>query len=67
MGGKAKLLKLFMKIIYYMLFNKRMRKTYMRVGKAKVALMKNKKTKQYVGAILCVGKKTCLNQQISID
>lgn len=56
-GGKAKLLKLFMKSIYHLLFNKRMRKKWMRVGKVKDVLMKNKKTKQYAGAILCVGRK----------
>lgn len=56
-GGMAKLLKLCMKSIYHMLFNKRLRKTAMPVGKLKDVLMRDKKTRQYVGAILCVGRK----------
>lgn len=56
-GGKAKLLKLCIKTFYHLLFNRRMRKTAMKVGKLKNVLIRNKKTKQYVGAILCVGRK----------
>jgi len=57
LGGKIKLLKIMLRAIYHLLFNRRFRKRLLKVGKAKNVLMRNKETRKYVGAILCVGRK----------
>jgi len=58
-GVWAETLKLILWSIHHMIFDKRMKKIFGQVGKMKDVFMKNKKTKQYVGAMLLVGRKPC--------
>ena len=54
-GGTGPLIKMTIRAIYSLLFHHRSR--LMQIGKVKKVLMRNKKTKQYFGALLCAGKK----------
>ena len=56
-GGAGPLIKMAIRALYHLLFNRRFRSRLMLVGKVKQVLMTKKKTKQYVGALLCVGRK----------
>jgi len=56
-GGWAETLKLILWSIHRMIFDRRMKNIFGQVGKMKDVFMKNKKTKQYVGAMLLVGQK----------
>ena len=57
LGGWTRTLELSAKSIYHLLFNRRMRRPLMQAGKMKKVLMRNKNTRQYLGAMLFVGRK----------
>ncbi len=57
-GGWLELVRLMVKVSYHMITNSMMRPRLKKVKKLKRALMTNPKTKKWVSAELCVGKKT---------
>ena len=57
MGGWGKTLKMLGRVMYHMMFNKRVRGNMMKIGRAKKVLQRDKRTKEYIGIILCTGRK----------
>lgn len=57
MGGMANMLKVVSRTLYYMSASQKLRKKLMPVGRVKDVLLKNKTTREHVGALLCVGQK----------
>ena len=57
LGGWVNTLKLILRVFSIMLFNGGIRRRFMKVGKIKGAYMRNRDTRKYAGAILCVGRK----------
>jgi len=56
-GGLTNTLKMILKVSDIMLINGVLRDRFMKVGKLKRVIMQNRKTSQYAGAMLCVGRK----------
>lgn len=56
-GGVSGLAKMLARTLYHLLFNRTFRERAKKVNKLKQVLMRNKKTKPYVGALLCTGHK----------
>ena len=57
MGGWANTVKLILRVFWIMLSNGRMRRRFLKVNKLKAAYMRNRQTRDYAGAVLCVGCK----------
>ena len=56
-GGTAKLLRILGRVIWDMATNGRFRRRVMPVGRLKDVLVRNRETRSYAGAVLCVGTK----------
>jgi ubiquinone/menaquinone biosynthesis C-methylase UbiE len=55
-GGPFELQRLLTRLFYYWMFNRRFRQQALKIGRVRHVLMTNRKTKPYVGALLCVGQ-----------
>ncbi|MFX0108585.1 MAG: class I SAM-dependent methyltransferase, partial [Candidatus Hodarchaeota archaeon] len=53
-GGRVNVLKMVFRVLYYVMINKKLRKRYFPVGRAKDVLARHKDTKEYAGSILIV-------------
>ncbi len=56
-GGAIEMLKLNLRLIYYMLSSKVLRSRLRSVRKSSITLLRDRKNKQYVGVVLCIGQK----------
>jgi ubiquinone/menaquinone biosynthesis C-methylase UbiE len=56
-GGGWKTTKMMFRSIYNMLFNSKMRSRLVKMGRGKDIILRNKKTRDYLGSVFCVGVK----------
>ncbi len=56
-GGNIKVVKMVLRSIYHMLFNSKMRKRLTMMGTSKNVILRNKKTRDYLGSLICIGVK----------
>jgi ubiquinone/menaquinone biosynthesis C-methylase UbiE len=56
-GGGVKTTKMIFRSMYNILFNGKMRSRLMKMGRGKDVILRNKKTRDYLGSVFCVGKK----------
>ena len=56
-GGAIEMLKLNLRLIYYMLCSRSLRSRLRSVRKSSITLLRDRRNKQYVGVILCIGQK----------
>jgi hypothetical protein len=56
-GGGWKTTKMIFRSMYNILFNSKMRPRLMKMGRGKDVILRNKKTRDYLGSVFCVGKK----------
>ncbi|MHC4550979.1 MAG: hypothetical protein ACYTEZ_19690, partial [Planctomycetota bacterium] len=56
-GGVSKTLKLALRVLYRLMCDRRVHRYFRGVSKVKDVVMSNRKTKPYVGALLCAGRK----------
>ena len=57
LGGKARAIWMSFKSIYHVIANGKMRFRLMKMGRSKNIFIRNKRTKEYIGSVLLVGKK----------